>query len=160
MDLFGAFDCDRLLFAVYSQLFRTPSAPRSRIGVLNSPLQKLKGGWIQALAAVISGNVWLAYYSRQSLSRSLNKKQRNGTALEWVGSGKDREGKEGGKREAPPRKVRYVKGRDKQFTAASSQRILTRTGQKWDAELLFILALQGTGANSILFATVPFMLAE
>jgi len=44
MDLnFGAFDCDRLLFAVYSQLFRTPSALRSRIGVLNSPLQKLKG---------------------------------------------------------------------------------------------------------------------
>ena len=96
MDLnFGAFDCDRLLFAVYSQLFRTPSAPRSRIGVLNSPLQKLKGGWIQALAAVISGNVWLAYYSRQSLSRLLNKKRRNGTALEWVGSGKDREGREG-----------------------------------------------------------------
>ena len=42
MDLnFGAFDCDRLLFAVYSQLFRTPSALRSRIGVLNSPPQKL-----------------------------------------------------------------------------------------------------------------------
>ena len=83
MDLFGAFDCDRLLFAVYSELFRTPSAPRSRIGVLNSPLQKIKGGLgIQALAAVISSNVWLAYYSRQSLSRSLNKKRRNGTALE------------------------------------------------------------------------------
>ena len=64
------------------------------------------------------------------------------------------------KQTQPYNKVGYVKGRDKQFTAASSQRILTRTGQKWDAELLFILALQGTGANSILLATVPFTLAE
>ena len=56
-----------------------------------------------------------AYYSRQSLPRSLNKRRRNGTALAWVGSGKDREGIEGGKREARPHKVRYVKGRDKQF---------------------------------------------
>ena len=38
---------------------------------------------------------YIAYYSRQSLSRSLNKRRRNGTALEWVGSGKDREGREG-----------------------------------------------------------------
>ena len=61
------------------------------------------------------------------------------------------QGREGGKREARPHKVGYVKGRDQQFTAASSQRILTRT---------FILVLQGTGSNSILFATVPFTLAE
>ena len=45
-------------------------------------------------------------------------------------------------------------------TAADIQRILTRTGPKWYAELLFILGLQGTGANSILFATVPFTLAN
>ena len=51
MDLnFGAFDCDRLLFAVYSQLFRTALALRSRIGVLISPPQKFKGEyklWLQ-----------------------------------------------------------------------------------------------------------------
>ena len=33
-------------------------------------------------------DVTTAYYSRQSLSHSLNKKQRNGATLEWVGSGK------------------------------------------------------------------------
>ena len=42
----------------------------------------------------------------------------------------ERQGREGGKREAGPHKEVNVKGRDKQFTAASSQRILTRTGQK------------------------------
>ena len=47
--------------------------------------------------------------------------------VERIGKG----GGEGG-REARPHKVRYVKGTDKQFliTAASSQSILTRTGQK------------------------------
>ena len=60
--------------------------------------------------------------------------------MSWKWKG---QGREGGKREARPHKVRYVKGRDKQFTAASSQRILTQTGQKRDAELLFILAFKG-----------------
>ena len=40
-------------------------------------------------------NTRIAYYSRQSLSRALNKRRRDGTAFEWVGSGKDREGREG-----------------------------------------------------------------
>ena len=46
MDLnFGAFGCDGLLFVVYSQLLRAPSAIANRcVGVLNFPLQKLKGG--------------------------------------------------------------------------------------------------------------------
>ena len=70
--------------------------------------------------------------------------------MSWKWKG---QGRESGKREARPHKEGYVKGRDKQFRAASSQRILTRTGQKLDAEFLFILVLQGTGSNSILFAT-------
>ena len=46
---------------------------------------------------VVNDILWseIAYYSRQSLSRSLNQRRRNGTALEWVGSGKDREGRKG-----------------------------------------------------------------
>ena len=42
----------------------------------------------------------------------------------------ERQGREGGKREAGPLKEANVKGRDKQSAAASSQSILTRTGQK------------------------------
>ena len=43
--------------------------------------------------------------------------------MSWKWKG---QGREGGKREERPHKVGYVKGRDKQFTAASSQRIPTR----------------------------------
>ena len=42
----------------------------------------------------------------------------------------ERTGKGGREREAWPHKVGYMKGRDQQFTAASSQRILMRTGQE------------------------------
>ena len=49
------------------------------------------------------------------------------------------------KREARPHKEANVKGRDKQFPAASSERILNYVR---------------TGGNSILFKTVPFTLTE
>ena len=49
---------------------------------------------IEMICAIISKPT-TAYYSRQSLSRSLNKRRRNGAALEWVGSGKDIEGRAG-----------------------------------------------------------------
>ena len=35
------------------------------------------------------------------------------------------------------------------ITRFCTRRILTQTGPKWDAELLFILTLQGTGANRV-----------
>ena len=58
---------------------------------------------------------------------------------------------EGGKREARPHEEANVKGRDKQFKGFLRERGEMRCGA---------LIYTRTGANSILFATVPFTLAE
>ena len=58
----------------------------------------------------------------------------------------------GGKGKRKARRRQKERERKRNATVADNRGILTRTRPKLNAELLFILALQGTGANSILFS--------
>lgn len=63
----------------------------------------------------------------------------------WKRTGK---GETDGKEKCSCIRRQTWKGETTFFMAASSRRVLVRTGPKWNGELLYILTLQGTGANS------------
>ena len=101
--------------------------------VLNEILNRNrgKGGFqstFKADSQEISDPKEIAYYSRQSLSRSLNKRRRNGTVLEWVGSGKDREGREGKEKHGRIRCDTW-KGETNNLRLAAAKRYLRELGR-------------------------------
>ena len=100
----------------------------------------------------ISRNI---FYSRQSLSRSLNKRRRKGTTLVWVGSGKEREVREGKEKRGRIRRQTW-KGETNNSRLPAAKGFLGELGEMRCGVLIYTR----TGANSILFATVPFTLAD
>ena len=90
-----------------------------------------------------------AYYSRQSLSHSLNKRRRNGATLEWVGSEKG-QGRAGPteKRSAAALGGKHERERQHFSWLPAVEGLLCKLGQNEMQSCYVYSLLQGTGANS------------
>ena len=95
--------------------------------------------------------MWLQHTIRDSpFHTHWTRNREMGPHLSELEVEKDRPGKgrTDGKEKCSCIRRQTWKGETTFFMAASSRRILVRTGPKWNGELLYILTLQGTGANS------------